>query len=314
MNNPLLSIIIPTFNRAHLISETLDSILKQSFQNWECIIIDDGSIDDTEKLIATYSKKDARFIYFSRPKNLKKGANSCRNFGFLKSNGDFIKWLDSDDILLPDALEIQRKLFTNSTVDVVVSKLQFIDFNTKNSIKINAIHSNTIIYDYFIGKIAFYVSGPLWKKTFLEKQPVLFDELISNLDDWDFNLRMIYQKPTIVYDDSIVVQYMIHQNSLTSEIEKLNHKELKSELFARDKHLKIIKINKQTDYLALQIYSKDRSKFILREVLFHKKKHKMFYLKHLLISQFRCNNFIEMPKTIFAFVLFRFFNFGFKYL
>ena len=310
----IVSIIIPTFNRAHLIGVTLDSILQQSFQNWECIIVDDGSTDDTEKFIETYSKKDARFVYLSRPKNLKRGANSCRNFGYSNSNGDYIKWLDSDDILLPNALENQYNLFSNDATDVVVSKLEFIDFETKNRIKINAIQSDDLIYDYFIGKIAFYVSGPLWKRTFLEKQSVLFDEKVSNLDDWDFNLRMIYQKPILVYDDSIVVQYMIHQNSLTSEIEKLNHKELKSELFARDKHLKIIKTNKQTDYLALQIYSKDRSKFILREVLFHKKKHKIFYLKHLLISQYRCNNFVAMPKTIFAFVLFRLFNFGFKYL
>ena len=107
---------------------------------------------------------------------------------------------------------------------------------------------------------------------------------------------------------------MIHQNSLTSEIEKLNHKELKSELFARDKHLLLVKENKLANYSSFKVYSKDRSKFILREVLFHKKKHKIFYLKHLLISQYRCNNFFEIPKTIFAYLLFRLFNVGFKYL
>lgn len=310
----IVSIIIPTFNRAHLIGETLDSILNQTFQNWECIIVDDGSTDDTEKFIETYSKKDARFVYLSRPKSLKKGANSCRNYGYLNSKGDYIKWLDSDDILLSKAIENQYNLFSNGATDVVVSKLEFIDFKTKNRIKINAIQSDDLIYDYFIGKIAFYVSGPLWKKSFLEKQEVLFDEKVSNLDDWDFNLRMIYQKPILVYDDSIVVQYMIHQNSLTSEIEKLNHKELKSELFARDKHLLLVKENKLANYSSFKVYSKDRSKFILREVLFHKKKHKIFYLKHLLISQYRCNNFFEIPKTIFAYLLFRLFNVGFKYL
>ncbi len=312
--NAEVSIIIPTFNRAHLIGETLDSIIKQSFQNWECIIVDDGSTDDTEKFIETYSKKDARFIYLSRPKNLKKGANSCRNYGYSNSNGVYIKWLDSDDILLPKALENQYNLLSNGATDVVVSKLEFIDFETKNRIKINAIQSDDLIYDYFIGKIAFYVSGPLWKKSFLEKQAVLFDEKISNLDDWDFNLRMLYKSPKIIFDDTLVVQYRIHQDSLTSEILKLNHKELKSELLARDKHLLLIKENKLANYLSFQVYSKDRSKFILREVLFHKKKHKTYYLKHLLMSQYQCNNFLEIPKTIFAYLLFRLFNVGFKYL
>jgi len=312
--NAEVSIIIPTFNRAHLIGETLDSIIKQSYQNWECIIVDDGSTDDTEKFIETYSKKDARFIYLSRPKNLKKGANSCRNYGYSNSNGNYIKWLDSDDILLPKALENQYNLFSNGTPDVVVSKLEFIDFETKNRIKVNAIQSDDLIYDYFIGKIAFYVSGPLWKKSFLEKQKVLFDEKISNLDDWDFNLRMLYKNPKIIFDDTLVVQYRIHNDSLTSEILKLNHKELKSELLARDKHLLLIKENKLVNYSSFQVYSKDRSKFILREVLFHKKKHKMFYLKHVLISQYQCNNFLEIPKTIFAYLLFRLFNIGFKYL
>ncbi len=312
--NAEVSIIIPTFNRAHLIGETLDSILQQSFQNWECIIVDDGSTDDTEKFIETYSKKDTRFIYLSRQKNLKKGANSCRNYGYSNSNGDYIKWLDSDDILLPKAIENQYNLFSNGSPDVVVSKLEFIDFKTKNRIKVNAIQSDDLIYDYFIGKIAFYVSGPLWKKSFLEKQEVLFDEKISNLDDWDFNLRMLYNRPKIVFDDTLVVQYRIHNDSLTSEILKLNHKELKSELLARDKHLLLIKEHKLANYSSFQVYSKDRSKFILREVLFHKKKHKMFYLKHVLFSQYRCNNFLEIPKTIFAYLLFRLFNVGFKYL
>mgnify|MGYP001251372206 CR=1 FL=1 len=310
----IVSIIIPTFNRAHLIGETLDSIIKQSYQNWECIIVDDGSTDDTKKFIETYSKKDARFIYLSRPENLKKGANSCRNYGYSNSNGDYIKWLDSDDILLPKALENQYNLFSNGTPDVVVSKLEFIDFETKNRIKVNAIQSDDLIYDYFIGKIAFYVSGPLWKKSFLEKQKVLFDEKISNLDDWDFNLRMLYKNPKIIFDDNLVVQYRIHNDSLTSEILKLNHKELKSELLARDKHLLLIKENELANYSSFQVYSKDRSKFILREVLFHKKKHKMFYLKHVLISQYHCNKFFEIPKTIFAYLLFRLFNIGFKYL
>ena len=79
---PLLSIIIPTYNRAHLIEATLDSIKSQDFDDWECIVVDDGSTDNTPIVLANYVKEDGRFRYLHRPKNRKKGPNSCRNFGF----------------------------------------------------------------------------------------------------------------------------------------------------------------------------------------------------------------------------------------
>ena len=65
--NPLVSIIIPTYNRAHLIKETLDSVLTQTYTNWECIIVDDGNSDNTEEVINSYIAKDQRFKYCHRP-------------------------------------------------------------------------------------------------------------------------------------------------------------------------------------------------------------------------------------------------------
>ena len=64
MRKPLVSIIIPTFNRAHLIGETLNSVLAQTYPYWECIIIDDGSTDNSKKIIGEYVKKDFRFHYY----------------------------------------------------------------------------------------------------------------------------------------------------------------------------------------------------------------------------------------------------------
>lgn len=97
---PLVSIIIPTYNRAHLIGETLDSVLAQTYQNWECIVVDDGSSDDTNALMKTYCEQDSRFRYYHRPKERKKGGNICRNIGIDKAQGDFISFLDSDDFIV----------------------------------------------------------------------------------------------------------------------------------------------------------------------------------------------------------------------
>lgn len=81
MTQPLVSIIIPTYNRAHLIGETLDSVMAQTYTNWECIVVDDGSTDNTAELLVVYCNKDNRFQYHHRPKDRPKGANAYRNYG-----------------------------------------------------------------------------------------------------------------------------------------------------------------------------------------------------------------------------------------
>src|SRR5690606_8186561 len=106
-NTPLVSIIIPTYNRAHLIGETLDSVLAQTYTNWECIIVDDGSSDHTDEVVGAYVQKDARFKYFHRPDTHLPGGNGARNYGFLQSKGEYVNWLDSDDLTQPAKLERQ---------------------------------------------------------------------------------------------------------------------------------------------------------------------------------------------------------------
>ena len=101
----LVSIIMPTYNRAHLIGQTLDSVLAQTYPNWECIIVDDWSTDTSDEVVGEYVKKDSRFQYYQRPKDRKKGPNSCRNYGLELSKGEFVKWFDSDDIMHPKFLE-----------------------------------------------------------------------------------------------------------------------------------------------------------------------------------------------------------------
>ena len=112
--NPLVSIIIPTYNRAHLIKETLDSVLTQTYTNWECIIVDDGNSDNTEEVINSYIAKDQRFKYCHRPSEHLPGGNGARNFGFKKSKGDLIQWFDDDDVMHKNKLSIQVKSLLNT--------------------------------------------------------------------------------------------------------------------------------------------------------------------------------------------------------
>ena len=105
----LVSIIIPSFNRAALLPDTLDSVLNQTYGNWECIIVDDHSTDRTPQIGREFAARDERISFFTRPERKPKGAASCRNFGLEKVRGDFIQFLDSDDLLHPEKLEIHLK-------------------------------------------------------------------------------------------------------------------------------------------------------------------------------------------------------------
>jgi glycosyltransferase involved in cell wall biosynthesis len=100
MSSPFFSIVIPAYNRAHLIPATIRSILRQSYTNYEIIVVDDGSTDDTEKALKPFLKEN---IYYFKKENAERAA--ARNFGTAKAKGDYINWFDSDDIMLPNHLQ-----------------------------------------------------------------------------------------------------------------------------------------------------------------------------------------------------------------
>ena len=204
--SPLISIIIPNYNRARLIGETLDSILAQTYSNWECIIVDDGSTDNSKEEIQKYVEKDARFQLHKRPANRPKGANACRNYGFELSKGKYIKWFDSDDILLPDCLEKQVEFLENNPEYdfVAVNAKEFIEKNNRKKIiqeiypKIS--HPDNIFYDFALGHLHFITPSPLWKRSFLEGKR-LFDENLHRRQESEFNFRILLSKPKFKYLD-----------------------------------------------------------------------------------------------------------------
>jgi len=313
MDNPLVSIIIPTYNRSYIICETLDSLLAQTYTNWECIVVDDGSRDYTKELMEFYCSKDKRITYHQRPTASRKGPNSCRNFGFDISKGRYINWIDSDDILFPNAIE--KKLRNIEGNDVIISSVKYIDDNKRHIELVHHYFSpKNIIEDYFLGKITFYTFTPLWNRIFLDKQLELFDEKISNLDDWDFNLRMIYQKPRIKYLHEPLILYRLHDNSLSQEIEKLNIKELKSEFYARKKHLKILKNHTKINIEYLKEYDKNRCKNRLRKALAENHPEKFAIYIMLSRRQITLFNFSELLKTSIGFFVVSIFHKGDRFL
>lgn len=119
------SIIIPTYNRARLIESTLDSVLNQTFKDYEVIIVDDGSADDTKEVIEKYisDNKSNKFCYYYKP-NGERGA--ARNYGFERAKGQWITFLDSDDIFYPNHLQLAFDVIkTHSEAKVIHSAYEF---------------------------------------------------------------------------------------------------------------------------------------------------------------------------------------------
>ena len=308
----LVSIIIPTFNRADLIEETLISIANQSFKNFECLIIDDHSVDSSEEIIKKFISKDQRFRYYKRPKCLKKGPSSCRNYGFSKSKGDLITWFDDDDIMLVDSLLHRVKAFISNT-DCVVCPLLAWDFKKDKAIYKTIIKSNNLIGDYLDGKVIFFVSGPLWKRSFLEGQTVLFDENISNLDDWDFNLRMLYAKPKIHFVEMPLILYRIHYSSLTFRSDVGFSQKIKSEYRARFKHLALLEpINNKLCKWYKENFQK-RLNYQLLQVLTVDKKDRLLLLKLSLELNLYLKDFKKCLRQLCGFCSYILFNKGYLF-
>ena len=106
---PTVSVIIPTYNRAHLVGRAIQSVLDQTYKDFELIVVDDGSNDNTEYIIKEFQKKDERIKYVAYKKN--KGGSAARNAGIKSSKGEYIAFLDSDDEWLSEKLEKQIRLF-----------------------------------------------------------------------------------------------------------------------------------------------------------------------------------------------------------
>ncbi len=186
-----ISVIIPTFNRGNLIGDTLQSILNQTYPNWECIVVDDGSTDNTNQVVNSFIAKDARFSFYKRPENRLKGANACRNFGFEKSKGDIINWLDSDDLFASNHFEIHLEQHKNNEVDCVVSKAKTFESKPEETSGFwsNVVPKSQPWNDMICGRISWATPTVTWKINSLESKP--FCEKLQSSQEWFFHTSML---------------------------------------------------------------------------------------------------------------------------
>ncbi|PLW93740.1 MAG: hypothetical protein C0591_14090 [Marinilabiliales bacterium] len=194
LSNPLVSLVIPAYNRAEMIGETLQSIAAQTYTNWECIVVDDGSEDDTIERVKTYVNIDQRFKLFERPAHHKAGGSGARNFGIDKADGKYLVFIDSDDLLDPNCLLNRVQNFESAPqFDFLVFRTRY--FFEKIGDCEHAVGKDPEKITDFLSEFLKYslpwdTRGPIWKKSTLEKLNY-FDEQLDRLQDVDLHTRAL---------------------------------------------------------------------------------------------------------------------------
>ena len=234
LKNPLVSVILPTFNRGYCIQRSIKSVLCQTFPSFELIIVDDASTDETAQLISKI--KDQRIKYIAHKKQL--GAGASRNTGIKAAKGIYVAFQDSDDIWMADKLKEQVKALnkSNQRARAVFSAFWRINGNKKTYVpkashNIYPSHQNLhskLLYGNFIGTPFLLAEKELLVET------GFFDQNLSLLEDWDLNIRIARNSLILFINKPLGFAYqgtdsISNQSSkFCHNIEKIIEKNIKS--------------------------------------------------------------------------------------
>lgn len=257
-NKPTVSVIIPVFNMANFIGETLKSLTHQSFKNFEVIIIDDGSEDNLKNELSKLKDLKLRIRYLKNPVNL--GVAQSRNKGVKASQGEYITFLSADDIWLAQKLEKQLDFFYLRPKVKVVSiwGTRFDGESNKSSPKKfpPLLKRGNLVPHILKNNVVF---SPLFKRE-LFCEFGLYDERLSILEDWEFHIRIAIHNVLFDYVNEILMKYRMHKKNLTNTLMKNNVELIKAISYIINKY--------QSFYLKFpKIYSKKLLELSLKYLL-----------------------------------------------
>lgn len=188
-NAPLVTVVIPNFNRVSYLADALLSLMAQTYSNWEAIVVDDGSTDDSLAVMTDFARKEKRIQWFT---NKGKGAAAARNWGGENANGKYVIFLDSDDLLRPFCLQ-QRVKVMDSHQDLDFAVFPMLLFFSKpgdSSLLWNVATEEKDLPRFLKLDAVWQTSGPIWKKETLLKLP-LFDERLNCWQDVGFHINVL---------------------------------------------------------------------------------------------------------------------------
>lgn len=232
----LISILMPVFNAEKWLSETISSVLSQTYTNWELIIVDDGSSDSSFAVAQSFAKKDSRIKVY---KQENKGACAARNKAFELSNGEFIQYLDADDLLSENKIELQLKALENAKDENAIANSSWIKFkkkvgdiqnqNLKQKVDKNYGEPVNWLIDSWLGGGHGQTNCWLVPRHLIGKAGNWHESLTVN-QDGEFFCRVLLQASQIVFVEEAKVYYrMDNPNSISQlkvcELKALSHLE-----------------------------------------------------------------------------------------
>ncbi|GAK93160.1 beta-1,3-glucosyltransferase [Nonlabens ulvanivorans] len=188
VSNTLVSIIVPCYKQAHFLDESLLSVFNQSYDRWECIIVNDGSPDNTDQVAAKWCEKDQRFKYVSKENG---GLSSARNTGIKKSNGSYILPLDADDALHKDYLsKLVPVLESNKDLGIVSCYTSIFRGTTSNVIDELKPFGSAIKDLLYQNQL---IATSLYRKVLWEQVGGYDESMKNGFEDWEFWIAVTKQ-------------------------------------------------------------------------------------------------------------------------
>ncbi|MCM4154697.1 glycosyltransferase family A protein [Gramella sp. AN32] len=232
---PVVSIIMATYNRLHYIEESLIAITNQSFKNWECIIIDDGSSDGTKEFLESFIRTDSRFKYYRRTNDFAKGLPGCRNMGLENAIGKSIVFFDDDDIAHPDCLRWSFEELVKNDADYCrYGRSVFFnnfrrEFDRRQNYSVSE-HNPLKVENMITGRIPFNSCQVLWRTEIFKNEK--FNESLLFAEEWELYTRLLLKEPKGISIDKNLYFGRKHSESNTGEFKNSNSIRVKSKVDA----------------------------------------------------------------------------------
>ena len=198
---PTFSVVMTTYNRADKLPRVIASVLNQTYQDFEFVILDDGSTDSTQEILSFWKARDSRIRLIKNEKN--KGIPYSRNKLIQEAHGKFITTIDSDDMMYQNLLqEVADYLSQNPDADIIYGDhyLQYANKNTSSPVDQN-------LPIFLVNENVIQNSGVTYRREFVEKNHISYDETFSVAEDYDFWLQMIIKGAKVGYIPKILVYY-----------------------------------------------------------------------------------------------------------
>ena len=283
--NKLVSIIVPCYNQVQYLDEALQSVYDQTYQNWECIIVNDGSPDHTEEVSKKWIEKDNRFKYIYQENG---GLSSARNIGLENAKGDYIQFLDADDFLDAKKIELSLEIDTKCDEDtIVISNFRmFTDdvvFSTKPfcELKQEYFTFQELLFGWE-NKFSIPIHCGFFSKSLLEG--FKFPEELKAKEDWIMWLEIFQKKYNCHFLDRPLVFYRKHFNSMTKDEKLMNESHLKAILVLKE----IVPQEVYNEYLFFVLKQKNKKIINLEKHINNYKKSKGYKI----LEKVKNNSFI----------------------